>query len=69
MRTSGPSFGDVVEVKCTARVGNDEVVVTQVVHEAVYSDPDAREAVHEAVRFKLMAEIAKKWKPRIEVRR
>lgn len=58
-----------VELTCEARVGDERICASQVVMQAVYDDPDARQAVEAAVRYKLVAAILDRWKPKIQVRR
>lgn len=59
----------VVELVCRAQVGTEQVEARQAIPDIALDEPGVREAVEEALRYKLMAAILERWKPRIEVRR
>lgn len=72
-RLSGPleaeeGFNRVVELTVSATVGGEVIQCRQRVLAEVWNDPDARKAVEENMRFKLVMEILRKWTPVIKVR-
>lgn len=72
-RLSGPleaeeGFNRVVELTVSATVGGEAIQCQQRVLAEVWNDPDARKAIEENMRFKLVMEILRKWTPVIKVR-
>jgi hypothetical protein len=58
------------ELWCEAKVAGGSVTVRQVVDAQMYdSDPDMREAAHQALREALVRAILDHWKPVIKIRR
>lgn len=62
-------FPDTVVASCTATVGDEELSAQISVPGVVWDDPGARGAIEESLRFKLIAEILKKWTPVIKIER
>jgi hypothetical protein len=58
-----------IEVYCTARVGDQELIRRQMLPRAVWEDPAAREVIEKALRYRLVEEILRKWTPVVKVRR
>lgn len=60
---------DRVAISCKARIGDEQVMVQEVMLEVVYNDPVARAAAEKFLRRKLMDAILEKWTPVIHVSR
>lgn len=58
-----------IEISCECRVNGERLYALQTVPEAVWRDSEAREAIIEAVRQRLMMAVLDRWKPKVQVRR
>lgn len=55
-----------VTLYCEAEVAGEKVTVQMTADERVAADPEARKAIEDMLRHKLMDNILKKWKPKIK---
>lgn len=60
---------EVVRMRCECRINGELLYAEQTVPAVVYDDPEARKAVEEAVRQRLMMAVLDRWKPEIQVSR
>lgn len=69
MSLLGAGDFEIVRLRCECRVNGELLYAEQAIPAVVYDDPQAREAVQEAIRRRLMTAVLDKWKPKIQVRR
>lgn len=60
------SFPGQVTLYCEAEVAGEKVAAQMTVDARVAADPEARKAIEDMLRHKLMDSILKKWKPKIK---
>lgn len=69
MSLLGAGDFEIVRLRCECRINGELLYAEQTIPAVVYDDPQAREAVQEAIRRRLMMAVLDKWKPKIQVRR
>lgn len=69
MSLLGAGDFDIVRLRCECRINGELLYAEQTVAAPVWDDPEARKAVEEMIRQRLMMAVLDKWKPKIQVRR